>query len=155
LVFSYNELADRRTEVFVPTELSSLQASIAHSISFLQSGLGINLNVFLTNNETGILSSRTFGGGAGLQKSFMEGKTDLSINATYFSNDFGEMGTSKTWQVFLQMGIPVSDQHRFNIGGQWLHNEGVDQTITPTFSEWRLRTGYAFTFNSKSKNQVP
>ncbi len=151
MVFSYNELADRRTQIFVPTDISSLQVSLTHGLNFIVSGLGLTFNAFYHNNQTNLFESATLGAGTGIQVPLFQSKASLVANGTYFHNDYLEAGTSQTMQASLQVSFPLSPKHGINLGLNWLQNKSIDQSIIPSFTEWRFRSGYSYTFSNKSK----
>lgn len=151
---TYNELADRSPNAFAGTELTALNLGLVHSISWLTPGLSLTTSVFQNQTKTAVGEASALGASLGLHKSIFKKRSSLNFSSGYYRNKFEGQSNGYTLRISGDISFPIGKSQSLSAGLRFLQNESENEALNKSFREWRLRSGYTYTFSTKKgKNE--
>lgn len=148
LIFSgsYQNLNDRNKLNSTNFEMKNTNINTNYLIGFIPQKVNINVGVNTNYNVLSVGKALSYGFNTGLNYTFAKDKINISEQFTWNKNSFNKLSNGSTLQNSLNLSYQFIPHNTFSLNMQFTHNNAIDETINPTFTEFMGLLTYSLTY---------
>jgi hypothetical protein len=153
---TYQELSNAFSGAFAPPDVNTLQATGAYSWNLLKRSFSLTPSVTYVSVKNNQFETESIGGSMSVNSPLRFIPVNASVQAAVYANTVDGIASGNTWNASMQLNYRLKNGMSFQAGSQYLKNNSSANTTLPSFSEIRLKAGFAWSITKsvKQKNKA-